>query len=119
MSNKKEHLKYIELKGEFSIRCSNAIFSNLEIILLKKYGYWFSALINGDLELITKYKKSLFWHSKEVKTPLTFQEKAWFKYIGRLKLEKESPEKFKLNYSLQEDDFFSREDYYKIHPEKK
>ena len=36
-----------------------------------------------------------------------------------LKLEKESPEKFKLNYSLKEDDFFSREDYYKIHPEKK
>ena len=119
MSNKKEHFKYIELKGEFNIRCSNAIFSNLEIILLKKYGYWFSALINDNLEPITKIQEEFILKFKEVKIPVTFQEKAWFKYIGRLKLEKESPEKFKLNYSLQEDDFFSREDYYKIHPEKK
>jgi uncharacterized protein YifE (UPF0438 family) len=119
MSNKKEHLEYIKLKGEFNIKCSNAIFSNLEIILLRKYGYWFSALINGDLEPITTIQKEFILAFKEGKTPVTFQEKTWFKYIGRLKLEKESPEKFKLNYSLEEDDFFSREDYYKIHPEKK
>ena len=35
MSNKKEHLIYIKQKGEFNIRCSNAIFSNLEITLLR------------------------------------------------------------------------------------
>jgi uncharacterized protein YifE (UPF0438 family) len=119
MSNKKEHFIYIKQKGEFNIRCSNAIFSNLEITLLRKYGYWFSALINGDLEPITKIQEEFILTFKESKTPVTFHEKTWFKYVGRLKLEKENPEKFKLNYSLKGDDFFSREDYYKIHPENK
>lgn len=116
---KKEHLEYIKSKGEFNIRCSNAIFSNLEINLLKKYGHWFSALINGDLKPITDNQEKFILTFKEEKTPETFEEKTWFKYIGRLKLEKENPEKFKLNYSVKGDDFFSREDYYKMHPEKK
>ena len=51
--------------------------------------------------------------------PETFEEKTWFKYQGRIKLEKEKPEKFKLNYSVKGDDFFSRDDYYKMHSEKK
>ena len=119
MSTKEEHNKYINSKGEFNILCSMKIFSEKEIILLRKYGNWFTGLINGDIEPFTKKQIEFIKTFQNSITPNTFEEIAWFKYNGRLKLELENPEKFKLNYTVKGDDFFSRDDYYKMHPYKK
>lgn len=119
MKTKSEHLKYLNSKGEFEIKCSLAIFSEKEIELLKKYGNWFLGLIKKELEPFTETQKKFLKVFEENVKPETFEEITWFKYQGRLKLEKNNPEKFKLNYSIKGDDFFSRDDYYKMHPEKK
>ena len=119
MKTKEEHLKYLESKGEFKIKCSLAIFSEKEVTLLKKYGNWFYGLVNNELESFTETQKKFIEKFEKNLKPETFGEKTWFKYQGRLKLEKEKPEKFKLDYSIKGDDFFSRDDYYKTHPEKK
>tara|TARA_R110001606_G_scaffold152205_1_gene292897 strand:- start:525 stop:890 length:366 start_codon:yes stop_codon:yes gene_type:complete len=119
MKTKEEHIKYLKSKGEFKPICSLAIFSNKEIELLRKFGNWFIGLNNGELEPFNETQKKFIQVFENSLKPETFEEKTWFKYVGRLKLEKEKPEKFKLNYSVKGDDFYSRDDYYKVHSEKK
>ena len=53
----KEHLDYLRKKGPFPLNCSCEIFTNEQIELLKKYGYWFKALTEGELEPYTNDQK--------------------------------------------------------------
>lgn len=119
MNTKKEHLDYINSNGDFKFECSLAIFSLEEIELLRKYGNWFRGLINGDLKPFTTLQKDFIKVANQKIKPKTFEEITWFKYCGRVILEKENQEKFNLNCKLNDNEFFSREDYYKLHPFKK
>lgn len=119
MDIKEEHLRYLKTKGEFIVDCSHAIFSLEEIEILQKYGHWFRALTEGTLEPFTELQRRFISVMKHDEDPFSVEEKAWFKYLGRKKLEIEKPESFQINYMFEEDMFFSREDYYKLHPYKK
>jgi uncharacterized protein len=119
MKDKAEHIKYLKSKGDFNINCCNSIFSNYEIEILKKYGNWFLGLTNGDLKPFSESQERFLQVANDKRKPETEMEKTWFKYLGRQKLEVENPEKFKLNYKIEDDSFFSRDDYYKLHPYKK
>ncbi len=106
------HLTYIHQKGPFQINCSRAIFSNEEIELIEKYGHWFEALVSGILSPITEEQKAFIQVFKNHEKPFTPEQVAWFKYIKRLELEQNNPEKFNLNYTSDaEDPFFSRSDW--------
>lgn len=119
MSRKLEHLEYLEQKGEFNIACSQTIFSQEEISHLKQYGHWFQGLTNGDLKPFTVSQKSFVKVFTEQVSPASEFEILWFKYLGRLKLEKEHPEGFKKAYSFKEQSFYTREDYYTLHPDRR
>ena len=119
MNTKTEHIKYLKSKGDFNIDCCHSIFSDTEIRLLKRYGNWFLGLTNGDLKPFTESQEQFIEVANFKRKPVSEYENIWFKYLKRQKLEKENPEKFNLNYKSQDDSFFSREDYYKLHPYKK
>lgn len=119
MDIKEEHLRYLRTKGEFTVDCSHVIFSLEEIEILQKYGHWFRALMNGTLIPFTELQKRFIAVMNHDEDPFSFEEKAWFKYLGRKKLEIEKPESFRINYMFEEDMFFTRDDYYKLHPGKR
>ena len=119
MDNREEHLQYLRTKGEFTVDCSHAIFSLDELEILQKYGYWFQALTDGTLKPFTELQKRFISVMDHGEDPFSLEEKAWFKYLGRKKLEIEKPESFRINYMFEENLLFSREDYYKLHPDKK
>tara|TARA_B110001452_G_C15160239_1_gene403571 strand:- start:558 stop:926 length:369 start_codon:yes stop_codon:yes gene_type:complete len=119
MNNKIEHNKYLKLKGDFNFDCPHLLFNESERKLLKKYGNWFLGLTIGDLKPFTKSQKQFIKVANGKKKPETKMEKIWSKFLCRKKLEKENPEKFNLNYMTQKDNFFSRDDFYKLHPNKK
>lgn len=112
---KKIHLDYIKEHGEFHVDCSHAIFSTEEIEILQKYGHWFRALTDGTILPFTELQKRFIAVMNHDEDPFSIEEKAWFKYLGRKKLEVEKPESFRINYMFEEDMFFTREDYYKLH----
>lgn len=119
MDNKEEHLRYLKTKGEFIVACSHAIFSLEEIEILQKYGHWFRALTESTLEPFTELQRRFISVMNHNEDPFSVEEKAWFKYLGRKRLEIEKPESFQINYMFEEDMFFSRADFYKLHPYKK
>lgn len=118
MSTKEEHLQLIRARGNFIVDCSHEIFSTEELEILQRYGYWFEALETGKLEPFTERQSRFSEIVKGNELPLPLEERAWFKYRRRKKIERESPERFQIEYRL-ENEFFSREDYYKMHPGKK
>ena len=112
---KGDHIAFISERGRFKVDCSHAIFSTEELEVLEKYGYWFQALINGELTPISKEQKDFIDIFKNNKTPITPEQVAWFKYKGRISLEENNPDKLKLDYtSDSEDPFFSRDDWKKM-----
>lgn len=114
MSTKREHLNLIQSRGRFKVDCSHAIFSNDEILLLEKYGHWFMALENGELDPLTDLQKEFVLVSRGGKQPISFEECAWFKYKGRKRLEKENPDRLKAKYTPTDDSFYNR-DMAKVH----
>lgn len=118
MSNKEEHIRLIRVKGDFTVDCSHQIFSTEELETLRKFGHWFEALETGELKPITERQFRFVDITQGKEMPFSLEEKAWFKYKGRKKIEKENPESLKIEYRIV-NEFFSREDYYKMHPGKK
>ena len=68
--------------GPFSIDCSLQIFSMEEIEVLKKWGYWFTALVSGELEPFTKAQERFVKVINGEEEPFTCEENAWFRYLG-------------------------------------
>lgn len=114
MSTKLEHLNYVKEKGKFTVDCSHAIFTNEEIEILEKWGNWFMALTEGELEPLTELQTEFIKVAKGLRSPFSIEEKAWFKYQGRKRLEREKGEKFNLHYEPEDDTFYSRNDVKKL-----
>lgn len=109
VDHKSRHLAYIKEKGSFQINCSTKIFNPEEIEILKKYGHWFQALGDGTLTPYTDGQRRLVRVIQNEEPPQTIHEKAWFKYLGRLRIEAQYGESLHAQYEPEDDTFYNRE----------
>ncbi|MBW1612893.1 MAG: DUF413 domain-containing protein [Deltaproteobacteria bacterium] len=114
MNTRKEHIEYIEVRGQFTIDCSTKIFSMEEIEILKKWGHWFTGLVSGELKPISEAQERFIDVINGEKEPFTTEEKTWFKYLGRKAVEKRYGDRLKVSYEAEVDTFYSREDKKKM-----
>lgn len=103
------HKNYLKQKGRFSIDCNTIIFSSEEIEILQRFGHWFKALCNGDLEIITERQRRFVAAIKGEREPFSPEEVAWHKYLGRKRVEAKYGDKLEYSYMPEEDGFYSRE----------
>ncbi len=108
-SHKSTHLAYIEEKGKFVVDCSHAIFSTEEIETLEKFGHWFDALASGVLEPFTELQERFILVAKSELPPFSPEEKAWYRYLGRKKIEKKHGDSLNIRYHLSDNSFYSRD----------
>ncbi|MDN3203778.1 DUF413 domain-containing protein [Algoriphagus sediminis] len=111
MSTLSDHLRYLHQSGEFTIDVSLAIFSPEEIENLRRFGHWYEALTLGLIEPVSEPQKEFIRSARGEKSPTTEHEIAWYKYLGRKKLESDDPDKFKLNYQAREKGFYTRQQF--------
>jgi uncharacterized protein YifE (UPF0438 family) len=109
MNTKGEHLEYIAQRGLFHIDCDLVIFSKEEIEILEKWGHWFMALVSGELKPFTESQERFIKVMKRETGPISLEEKAWFKYLGRKAVEKKYGERLKVKYQAEDDTFYSIE----------
>ena len=110
----RDHLYYLN-KDSYPLKCSDAIFSNEEVELIHKTGYWMEAIANGNLDPITESQISFKSVADGTLLPTSPQERAWFKVQGRRKLEAEQGDKLNVQYMPEDDEFYSRDGYKKLH----
>jgi uncharacterized protein len=114
MDSKGEHLEYIAHKGLFNIDCDLKIFSKEEIEKIEKWGHWFMALVSGELKPFTESQERFIKVMKREIGPISVEERAWFKYLGRKAVEKKYGERLKVKYEAEDDTFYSIEDKKKM-----
>lgn len=113
---KESHLEY--LKTKFNVNCSREIFNLVEIDLLENYGAWMEALYLCKINPITERQNDFI---KQVETGNVSENeyaKVWFKYIKRIEIERKYGDRLKIRYEINDNDFYRREDYYKLHKDK-
>ncbi len=113
-SPKAQHLSYIKEHGKFDIDCSCAIFNEEEICILQKYGHWFKALTEGILEPVSDMQQRFVAIARGEDEPFSIEEKAWYKYLGRKKLEEKDGEKLNVRYQVEDDKWYSNDDIKKM-----
>ena len=109
MATKHEHLQYLKEKGRFTVDCGLVIFSPEEIEILEKYGHWFQALTNGELQPITEMQENFIRVAKGERKPFSEFEQAWFRYLGRKRIEAKDGDSLKAQYVPESDSFYNRE----------
>ena len=115
MSTRTEHSRLLLESGTFKINCSTSIFNNEEIEIIKKYGHWFMALTTSELTPLTDLQNRFVAVTKNEIEPFSIEEKAWHKYLGRTRLEREHGASFNLHYEPEEDTFYNRGMAKKLH----
>lgn len=106
---KHEYLRYIKEKGKFTVDCNHIIFSTEDIEILEKYGHWFKALTDGELDPITDLQREFILVAKGQRSPFTIEEFAWFKYLGRKVVEAKNGNKLYEQHQLEDDTFYRRD----------
>lgn len=81
-SRPEDHKRYLNL--EFVITCSLTDFSSSEISVLKKYGSWLSALMQGKINANTEKQKHFLMVCERKEEPINEYEHAWTKYLQQL-----------------------------------
>lgn len=109
MTEKEKHITFIKSSGVFQIDCKTIIFNTEEIEILKKHGNWFKALTDGTLQPITDLQNRFVQVAKGELEPFSLEEKAWFKYLGRKKVEAKYGDSLERIYSPEEDTFYNRD----------
>jgi uncharacterized protein YifE (UPF0438 family) len=109
MDPKQTHLNYINSKGKFKFECSKEYFTAQEYHSIKKYGFWFMALLSGELSPFTKKQEEFIKISKEEKKSKLDPGYEWFKYLVRAPFELNNGHN--LNYIFDDDPFFNRKDW--------
>jgi uncharacterized protein len=116
LTEKEKHLKFLKLN--YHINCSRTIFSAEEIEVLEKYGSWLEALYLKKIKPITIKQKAFLKELESNKLPENKFAKVWFKYIKRIEIEHKFGDSLKSQYVIDNQDFYKREDYYKLHKDK-
>lgn len=109
MRDKGEHLEYVANKGLFNVDCSHEIFSTEELQILEKWGYWFMGLTSGDLQPYTEAQERFIKVMKKEVKPVTLEERAWFKYLGRKAVVKKYGDRINVRYKDEDNAFYSRQ----------
>lgn len=113
---KEKHLKLLNVK--FHIGCSNAIFNKEELELLEKYGSWLEALYLRKINPITKKQEHFLEEIESDSMPENKLSRTWYKYIKRLGIEEKLKDRINAQYIIDEQTFYRREDYYKLHKDR-
>lgn len=100
--------------GLFNVDCSHEIFSKEELQILEKWGFWFSALVSGDLKPFTEAQERFIKVMKGEDKAVTPEEIAWFKYLGRKAVERKYGDRLNVRYEDEDDKFYSRSDKKKM-----
>jgi uncharacterized protein YifE (UPF0438 family) len=87
MSIPEKYQRYF--KKPFVIKCLKAseVFTQEEIHLLKKYGNWMKALMDGEIVPATQEQERFVRACKEEAEPESQYERLWMRYLFRLKWE--------------------------------
>lgn len=109
LSSKEKHLQFLAEAGKFEVKCSHAIFSTEELEALEQCGHWLQALATGALPPISAAQQRFVEVARGQRMPVSLHEKAWFKYLGRTRLEAEKGDALKIEYHVLEDSFYSRD----------
>jgi hypothetical protein len=109
-----EHVAYLKEAGPYTMACSCEIFNNEQIEIIKKYGHWFTALVDGTLEPFTQSQRQFVEVIKGEADPVSIEEQAWRLYTMRKEYERKHSERLKRKYSLDEDPFYNRADVGKL-----
>jgi len=110
MTDRKIHTDYIQQKGPFVVDCNRAIFTEEELEILEKWGHWFRALTDGELTPVTRRQELFVEGARGKREPVSVEEQAWFKYLGRKRVEQKMGDRLKVNYEYQDDGFYTRAD---------
>lgn len=109
LSLKEQHLQFLAQEAKFEVKCSHAIFSTEEIEALEQHGHWLQAMASGELATLSAAQQRFVEVARGERMPVSLHEKAWFKYLGRTRLEAEKGDALKIEYHVLEDSFYSRE----------
>ena|ERR1700679_1200637 len=108
-----EHRVYLA-KHDYPLECSEEIFESDELNLLKRYGFWIEALVNGVISPTTDEQKRLIdVHAGKVE-PINLQERAWRKLIERRMWEKNERESPHYKIIDESEQWFSRSGWKKM-----
>jgi len=90
----------------FIIRCVKLhdLFTEEEIDLLKRYGNWMKALMDGEIEPDTERQKHFVKVCRGEIEPETPYERIWMRYLFRLKWEADPANKIAMGPTLQPTD---------------
>lgn len=102
------HRQLLNESGTFMVKCSHAIFSSEELQALQQHGHWLEALSSGHLPPLNEAHIRFIEVAHGKRMPVSLHEKAWFKYLGRTRLEAEKGDALKIEYHVLEDSFYSR-----------
>lgn len=97
------------MHGSYLLDCSREVFNNEQINIIKRYGHWFKALVDGILEPFTQSQRDFVEVMKGNRDPISVEEKTWLLYIQRKEYEKKFAERLKRRYSLDDDPFYNRQ----------
>ncbi len=114
MDSEGEHLEFIAHKGLYDIDCNLIIFSSEEIQAIENWGHWFMALVSGELKPFTEAQERFIKVMKRELVPISVEERAWFKYLGRKAVEKKYNDRLNVKYQTEDDTFYSSEDTKKM-----
>jgi uncharacterized protein YifE (UPF0438 family) len=108
-----EHRIYLA-KQDYPLECSEEIFTNEELIFLKRYGFWIEALVNGIILPITDDQKRLMdAHIAKIE-PINLQERVWRRLIERRMWEKDERESPHYKVVDESEQWFSRSGWKKM-----
>ncbi len=77
----------------FEIQCSREAFTHGELAILERYGRQFTALATGRRRPATEAQRRFVECANKKHLPETIYEKAWAKYVSRMKWERRHGER--------------------------
>ncbi|RKD90047.1 DUF413 domain-containing protein [Mangrovibacterium diazotrophicum] len=109
METKQQHLAFVRERGPFKLDCSAVIFGTDELELLHQWGHWFQGLQDGTLEPFTELQRNFIAVCRGEQKAISVEEKAWFKYINRKRIEAKSGDSLRQHYEYREQGFYTRD----------